>query len=147
MYIEKEQIEELIQNDDFRSQFTADFVHEFVSAQIRALREKKVWSQAKLGQEAGRMEQTQVSRLENPEYSGGSLKSLIRIAQAFDVGLLVRFVPFSKLMDATVDLTPDNIAPPSFREEDSLQVVSTRQVGIRVNIDTASRIRDGNGLR
>ena len=119
MPIEKDQITELIQDDDFRFQFTADFVHEFLSAQIRALRDKKGWSQGKLGHEAKGMEQAQVSRLEDSEYSGGSLNSLIRIAQAFDVGLLVRFVPFSKIVDATVDLTPNNIAPLSFEEEKS----------------------------
>jgi hypothetical protein len=35
----------------------------------------------------------------------------------FDVGLLVRFVPFSTLVDWTVGLTSDLIAPPSFNEE------------------------------
>jgi hypothetical protein len=46
------------------------------------------------------------------------------LAKAFDVGLLVRFVPSSTLINWTVDLTSAVIAPPSFNEEEKLRAAS-----------------------
>jgi transcriptional regulator with XRE-family HTH domain len=70
-----------------------------LSAQIQALREHRDWTQEQLGTAAEGMKQTQVSRLENPDYSGGTIKSLKRLANAFDLGLIVRFVKFSEFLD------------------------------------------------
>lgn len=131
MYIQKDQLAELLRDKDFRRQFTADFLHEFLAAQIRALREKKPWTQEELGAKAGQMDQVQVSRLENPDYPGGSLRSITRIAQAFDVALLVRFAPFSELVEWGVNLNPQRLAPLSFEEEHQLSFpLSFAQVGV-----------------
>ena len=117
MRIAKGQLEQLLRDKDFRSQFTADFVRELLSAQIRALRDKRGWNQKELGANAGKMEQAQVSRLEDPEYSGGTLNSVIRIAQGFDVGLLVQLVPFSRVVEAANGLNPNTLIPPSYQQE------------------------------
>ena len=65
-----------------------------------------------------------IYRLENPSYGKPTVSTLKRIAAAFDVALIVRFVPFGQLIDwATgtpfVDngLSPESLAVPSFSEE------------------------------
>ena len=63
------------------------------------------------------MAQESISRLEDPNYGRYSLKTLKRLAKAFDVALLVRFVSFGELGEWTVNLTPQKLKPPSYEEE------------------------------
>ena len=86
------------------------------AAQIRAMREKKGWSQEELAKKLG-MGQARISLLENPNYENLSLNTLKRVANAFDVGLVVRFVPFSKLIEMVDNETSDTLAVPSFENE------------------------------
>src|ERR1039457_2702170 len=61
--------------------------------QMRAMREKKRWTQEIVAEKLGTTQNT-ISRLENPKTGKPTIKTLLRYARAFDVGLLVRFVPF-----------------------------------------------------
>ena len=70
------------------------------------------------------MNQNAISRLENPYYGKATLTTLKRIAAAYDVGLLVEFVPFSRLVDhvsgtpsTDPGLSPLTMNVPSFEEE------------------------------
>jgi hypothetical protein len=45
------------------------------------------------------MNQNAISRLERPDYGKATLTTLRRLAAAMDVALIVRFVPFSELVD------------------------------------------------
>jgi hypothetical protein len=58
------------------------------------------------------------------------------MAKAFDVGLLVRFVPFSTLVNWTLNVTPDTIAPPSFTEENEYHVSTPLPVALNLMADT-----------
>lgn len=71
-------------------------VNKTVAFQTRALRGALSQEQAveKLG-----MNQNAISRLENPYYGKATLTTLKRIASAYDVGLVVEFVPFSQLVN------------------------------------------------
>jgi transcriptional regulator with XRE-family HTH domain len=86
------------------------------AAQIRAMREKEGWTQERLAEEAG-MGQARISILENPNYQNLSLQTLKRIANVFDVALIVRFVPFSQLFSIIDNETPETLAVPSFNDE------------------------------
>lgn len=113
----KQQLNDLISDEDFRREFVSDYVQEMLSAQIQALREHRNWTQEELGTAAEGMKQAQVSRLENPDYSGGTIKSLKRIAKAFDLGLVVRFVRFSEFLDEVTTQSPIRLVPPNYGEE------------------------------
>lgn len=70
------------------------------------------------------MNQNAISRLENPNYGKPTITTLKRIATAFDVALVVRFVPISQLVDwvsgtprIDLGLNPLALAVPSFDEE------------------------------
>ena len=81
-----------------RSQFVDSHLAKGIAYQIRATRDRLDWSQERLAKETG-MPQNAISRLESPEYGKPTLTTLKRIAAAFDVALVVRFVPFTELID------------------------------------------------
>lgn len=71
------------------------------------------------------IKQQAISRLENPYYGKATLTTLKRIAAAFDVGLLVEFVPFSQLINRVSGtpyvergFSPETMNPPNFDEEE-----------------------------
>lgn len=98
-----------------REQWLEDQLRYGIAAQIRALREQRGWSQVELGRRSG-MTQEGISRLENPQGRGlPTIRSLKRIAAAFDVALIIRFGPWSFLLTGK---RFDWIAPVlSFEEE------------------------------
>lgn len=111
-----EQIWDSLRDSEYRHQFVEEEINVGIAFQIRSLRNRQNLKQAKL---ASRLEVKQplVSSWEDPNYGKYSIGTLKELAKAFDVGLLVRFVPFSSLVKWTVELTPDDIAPPNFEEE------------------------------
>jgi transcriptional regulator with XRE-family HTH domain len=87
------------------------------------MRESRNWSQEELAALVG-MPQTAISRLESPDYGKPTITTLKRMARVYDVGLDVRFVPFSLLVDRMsktprldMGLTSDSVDVPSFEEE------------------------------
>ena len=85
-------------------------------SRFRLLREDNGWTQEELAQRAAKAQET-ISQWENPSYGRYSLNTLKELAKAFDVGLLVRFVTFSELVDWTVEVTPKRLRPPSYTKE------------------------------
>ena len=68
-------------------------------SQIRALRLKSdMPRQADLAQ-ASKMQQSRISMFETPGAANLTLETLSRIAAAFKVGVVVKFVPFSEMLD------------------------------------------------
>ncbi len=86
------------------------------AAQIRAMREQRGWTQEDFAQKIG-MGQARISLLENPNYENLSLKTLKRVANVFDVALVVRFAPFSRLLEMVESENPETLAVPSFADE------------------------------
>jgi transcriptional regulator with XRE-family HTH domain len=117
MSTRKQQLNELIKDKDFRREFVSDYVQEMLAVQIKELREHRQWTQQELGDAAEGMKQAQVSRLENPDYSGATINSLKRLANAFDLGLVVSFVRFSEFLDRITTQSPLRLVPPSYDEE------------------------------
>ena len=119
MFENKEQLTSLMEDPAFRHAFLADYLQEILATQIKAIREHQGLTQEQLGQAAHGMSQVQISRLENPDYSGASVNSLKRVAQALDVGLIIRYAPFSEFVDWVVNQSAEKFVPPSFLEEQS----------------------------
>jgi len=64
------------------------------------LRDREKWTQEEFANQLGIKHQNNVSaRLENPNYGKHTLTTLKKIAAACDVGLVVWFIPFSRLVN------------------------------------------------
>ncbi|MSP01044.1 MAG: helix-turn-helix domain-containing protein [Acetobacteraceae bacterium] len=102
---------------EMRDAYLAAQIRTKLTAQIRALRDQRVWSQGALARYLGKP-QSNVSRLENREYGNFTLKTLLELASAFDVGLVVEFVPYDEFIRRTEDLRPETLKVRSFSRSD-----------------------------
>jgi transcriptional regulator with XRE-family HTH domain len=104
-------------NLEYREALVFENVYTGVCSQIRVLREHRELSQAEFGRKA-KMAQERISILEDPNAeTKPTLKTLLRVASAFDVGLDVRFVPFETILDRSVNTDSSALQVPSFEEE------------------------------
>lgn len=130
-----------LEDKEYRDAFVEGHIRTGAAYQIRALRNARQWSQEELAARAG-TSQSVIARLENPDYGKFSLSTLAKFASAYDVGLLVRFVSFSELLDRTRDLSPERLNVPSFADDPVLH----REGHITSTDDTAKFGRDVLGL-
>lgn len=105
-----------LRNKEYRDAYVEEKVTTSLPFQIKALREQREWSQAELGNRAD-MRQNAVSRLEDAESGTPSINTLMRLARAFDVALLVKFVPFTKLLSEFSDVSSEALAVANFDQE------------------------------
>jgi transcriptional regulator with XRE-family HTH domain len=115
----------LLQNfcgsEEYRQAFVEEKIRTGLAAQIKTIREK--WQGGmKQAEFAKRIEKSQswVSRLEDPNAPIPTVPTLLLIADTFDIGLKVCFVPFSELLDDAANLSPDALYVPAFREDQRL---------------------------
>lgn len=87
-----------------------------IAHQIRILREQRGWTQTQLARKL-KTTQAAVSRLENASYGRHSLKTLLQVGAAFDVGMFLRYMPFSQFMGATWDTRPEKFEADSYDDE------------------------------
>jgi transcriptional regulator with XRE-family HTH domain len=113
--IKRQQILESLEDKEYRREFAAD-IGTGLAFQIRLLREDRGWTQEELAHRMGKRQET-ISQWENPAYGRYTLNTLKELAAAFDVALLVRLAPFSELVDWSISLTREDLAPRSFDEE------------------------------
>ena len=112
----KERLRNALSDKEYRDAFVAAQANVGIPFQIRALREREPWTQKEFAEKAG-MKQSWISKIENPGYSGFSLKTLLKLASVFDVGLVVRFVPIGQLVEWELNLSNNSLEVPSFSED------------------------------
>jgi hypothetical protein len=103
-------ISRLKQSTASRASYTRAKLSILIPSQIRALRIKFFNTQEALGKEA-EMKQSRVSAMERPGSVQFNIETLIRIAAACKVGLIVRFVPFSEMLRWENDFNQDTFSP------------------------------------
>jgi HTH-type transcriptional regulator/antitoxin HipB len=116
-----------LKNKKYRDAFVATYIDQGIPFQIRALREQRHWSQEKLAYKAG-MKQEAISRLENPNNKSFTLKTLKQLAAGFDIGLIVRFVPISSIVEWVNNLPNTSLEVLSFEEESYFQEIEEEQI-------------------
>lgn len=129
----------------YRDAFVEEFVRTGVAFQIRALRDREKWSQTRLGKKADTT-QTVISRLESPDYGNLTVNTLLTLASAFDVALLVRFVSFSDLVRATNKLSPEDLAVPRYNDEKQVAFSVSRSTAAPLLTTHRSKEFSGNRL-
>ena len=120
----KNLLERIRRGREARTQLVESNLSQGIAYQIRATRDSQHLNQGQLAQAVG-MTPNNLCRLENPDYGKHTISSLKRIADALDVALVVRFVPFSQYIawlsgSSYLDsgISPESMAPPSFAREE-----------------------------
>ena len=131
----RRQVADSLTDPAYRAAFVEAEITVGLPLQIRAMRRHRNWSQTQLGERTNQ-DQGVISRLEKPGYGRLTLTTLRRLAAAFDVGLLVRFVPFSELMDWSLH-RPHSAEVHGF-ESDAVMVEKTSDA--TKPVDTASGV-------
>lgn len=105
-----------LESKNFRHAYMNDHIRIGIATQIKLLRIKAGMTQADLADAIG-SKQAVISRLEDPDGGSVNLSTLLKIAKAFDVSLISKFVPFSKFLDEAKKITPAELTATNFTEE------------------------------
>lgn len=97
----------------YRRAYVAEHIRTWIARQIKSLRESRNLSQANLGRACGKP-QSAIARLENPDYGQMSLQTLLEIADAFDVALIVKFVNHETFLREYSNLSENALGASSF---------------------------------
>ena len=98
----------------YRDAYVAESVRTGIAYQIRTMRDQRDhMSQTALGAILGKP-QSVVSRLEDPDYGKHTVQTLLEVAAAFDVALLVRFVTHEDMLRLTSDASPEALEVAGF---------------------------------
>jgi len=112
------------------------------------MRERLGWTQSVLAEKLD-TNQNAVYRLESPDYGKATLTTLKKVAAAMDVALVVRFVPFSELVDWVsgtphlsngLDYSALNVQP--FDDEETDGIFDRSQVNIRQAVQPPPTLLD-----
>jgi transcriptional regulator with XRE-family HTH domain len=109
---------EELKEKEFRDAYAVEQVKTGIPMQIRMLRmeAERQWNQQELARRA-KTSQAAISRVEDPNYGQLNLGTLLKLASAFDVALLVKFVPFSKILNESGDLSPNALSAKPFKSD------------------------------
>lgn len=99
-----------------RHGFIEEAIRSRLTAQIHAIRQEQGWDLRTFAEKLGK-KLSWAYRLEDPNESVPTIPTLLEVAEAFDVGLDVRFRRFSELLEDAANLTPDSFLVPSFEFE------------------------------
>jgi transcriptional regulator with XRE-family HTH domain len=105
---------EKLKRRPYRREYLRDAITNWLAYQIQSLREQRGWTQVDLAREAG-TSQPAIARNERVDYGKWNISTLIDLANAFDVGLEVRFVPWPRFLQWT-DTAAAGMEIPPFSE-------------------------------
>ncbi|ALO46598.1 helix-turn-helix domain-containing protein [Pseudohongiella spirulinae] len=115
------------QDKEYRDAYVNAEIVNGLSYQIQAMRLDRGWTQEELAELLG-TRQSVISRLENPNNEAFSIKMLEALASIFDTGLMIRFVPFTKLVAETAKVRDSDLRPDSFEKEQSYIRAVTQEI-------------------
>lgn len=117
MISEKEkQLRDSLADKEYREALAVEHVNTTVAIQIHKMRECRHWSQSDLAEKLGKHQEL-ISQWEDPDYGRYNIATLKAIAKAFDVALLVKFIPFSELVKDMTDLPETRLCPPNYEQD------------------------------
>lgn len=120
-----------------REAFVVSEIRVSIPFQVRALRAQRGWDQKTLAEKSG-MAQPRISAIEKIGGANLNLETLKRLAAAFDIGLVVKFAPFSELVAWSDNFSPDNFAVASFDEDSFSDEATSSTIGTESSISTVA---------
>ncbi|MCP3963577.1 MAG: helix-turn-helix transcriptional regulator [bacterium] len=100
-----------------RTDYADQFLDASIALQIATLRQERVLTQKQLGDLAGGMGQSRISAYEKVDYSSWSVRTLRRLAKAFDLPLVIRFESWGNFLDGVTKLSRRDLDRPSFEDD------------------------------
>ena len=111
----------------------------YLAHQIRVLRTQRGWTQKDLARKLG-TSQAVISRLEDPEYGRVTFKTMVALANAFDVAPVMKFVSTLTLMRDRWVIRREAMEVPAFEEEAQLVALDdTRRANSPIQVTTVDR--------
>jgi transcriptional regulator with XRE-family HTH domain len=110
---------ESLRSKSYRHKLVAEHLKVTIPAQFQAMREDRGWTQRQLADITG-LKQSWISHLEDPDNEAFTLDTLKKFGEAFDVALVLRWVPFSQFVDWIANLEMRDLAPPPFDDDIAL---------------------------
>lgn len=107
----------LLNSKKFRDAFVWEHLKRSLPFQARTMRDERGWTQEKAGEVLGKP-QSVISRYESPDYGRVNVQTLLEIASGYDVGLLIKFVPFSRLVREYEDVSAKALSAKSVDDPD-----------------------------
>ena len=127
-----------IQDAKYRRDMVAASIDVGLAFQISLSREKRGWSRQELASKADVPESTIID-LEDPDSEKHDLTSLLKIAAALDVALLVRLVPFTSMVEWEAGLSTPKLLPRSYAEDVEAIQEERRQSPTSKLVDSPAR--------
>jgi transcriptional regulator with XRE-family HTH domain len=107
---------ERFHDPEYRRVYWHDFLNTAIATQIKVLRESRGLTQAQLAALVG-TSQPAISAHESPDKKSWSIATLRKLADAFDVALVVKFESFGRALDEIVNFSKEHLAAPPFDED------------------------------
>lgn len=111
---------------EYRDGYISDAISDRIAIQIASLRQDRGWTQTQLAEKIG-TQQTAICRHESGE-NAPTLSTLKKIASAYDVALVVKFVPFSEFLSGESE--PIDRPIPSFSEDGMKETSVPRLISV-----------------
>ena len=106
---DRKKLTSLVRSKAYRDAYVSEHVRASVAYQIQALREKMGLSQTAFAEKVG-MKQSVISRLENPNYGKVTVQTLLQVALALDIAILVRFCSYPEFLEKLSNVSPEALA-------------------------------------
>lgn len=74
-----------------------------IATQVHVLRKQRGWSQEELSQKSG-IAQERISKIESADFNSLTMKTLQKLARAFDVHAQISFIPFKEAIEGVARL-------------------------------------------
>jgi transcriptional regulator with XRE-family HTH domain len=133
---------EELKNREYRDAYVRASIDIGVPVQIRTLRKQREWTQEKLASKAN-MKQESISRIEDQTRGSVNLKTLIKLASAFDLALVVRFVSFGDLVKWKRNLSKEKLEAISFEDEPYLRKGDNGSIALKASLKEDNLIHAG----
>jgi transcriptional regulator with XRE-family HTH domain len=117
----REKLIEELRDHAYRRAFVEAHAGDSIAFQLKTMRLERGMEQRDVATLLGNPKlQPMISRYENPDYGKYSVKTLLELADAFDVALMVHFAPFSELVDWDLSASSEKLNPISFDGDEGL---------------------------
>lgn len=132
-----------LQDPEYRRGFIEGHAKDTIAFQLRRLRKSMEWEQRDVAERLGNANlQPMISRYENPDYGRYSISTLLELASVFDVALVVRFAPFSELVEWDWSSDAATLCPASFEDDVKVaQLVERIEAEKKLAAQIQSRVR------